>query len=93
MDFSGFGRPRVRPVSRESPVSLKIKSSTLPIGPMLSDFPEEGIMLNGRKNTIIGLTAIFTFVLVELAAIASAIVVVLQFAFDVDFPLFSSSDE
>ena len=26
-------------------------------------------MFNGRKNTVIGLTAIFTFVLVELAAI------------------------
>jgi hypothetical protein len=32
-------------------------------------------------------------VLVELAAIVSAIVLVLQFAFDVDFPIFSPSDE
>ena len=50
-------------------------------------------MFNGRKNTVIGLTAIFTFVLVELAAIVSAIALVFQFAFDLDFPIFSSSDE
>jgi hypothetical protein len=50
-------------------------------------------MFNGRKNTVIGLTAIFTFVLVELAAIVSTVVLVLQFAFDVDFPIFSSRDE
>jgi hypothetical protein len=50
-------------------------------------------MFNGRKNTVIGLTAIFTFVLIELAAIVSTVVLVLQFAFDVDFPTFSSSDE
>ena len=60
---------------------------------MLSDFHKAGIMFNGRKNTVIGLTAIFTFVMVELAAIVSTIVLVLQFAFDVDFPIFSSSDE
>ena len=50
-------------------------------------------MLNGRKNAVIGLTAIFTFVMVELAAIASAVALVLQFAFDVDLPIFSSSEE
>jgi hypothetical protein len=50
-------------------------------------------MFNGRKNTLIGLTAVFTFVLVELAAIVSTIVLVLQFAFDVDFPIFTSGDE
>jgi hypothetical protein len=50
-------------------------------------------MFNGRKNTVIGLTAIFTFVLVELAAIVSTIALVLQFAFDVDLPIFSSNDE
>ena len=60
---------------------------------MLSDFLEEGIMFNGRKNTVIGLTAIFTFVLVELAAIVSTVALVLQFAFDVDIPFLSSSDE
>ena len=60
---------------------------------MLSDFLKEGIMFNGRKNTVIGLTAIFTFVLVELAAIVSTIALVLQFAFDVDVPFFSSNDE
>jgi len=60
---------------------------------MLSDFLEEGIMFNGRKNTVIGLTAIFTFVLVELAAIVSTVALVLQFAFDVDVPFLSSSDD
>ncbi|MBA2402704.1 MAG: hypothetical protein H0V72_29215 [Bradyrhizobium sp.] len=51
-------------------------------------------MFNGRKNTVIGLTAIFTFVLVELAAIVSTVALVLQFAFDVElFPIFSSRDE
>jgi hypothetical protein len=50
-------------------------------------------MFNGRKNTLIGLTAIFTFVLVELAAIACTVALVLQFAFDVNLPLFSSRDE
>ena len=61
---------------------------------MLSDVLKEGIMFNGRKNAVIGLTAIFTFVLVELAAIASTVALVLQFAFDVElFPIFSSSDD
>ena len=50
-------------------------------------------MFNGRKNTVIGLTAIFTFVLVELAAIVSTVALVLQFAFDVDVPFLSSSDD
>ena len=50
-------------------------------------------MFNGRKNAVIGLTAIFTFVLVELAAVVSTVALVLQFAFDVEFPLFSSSDD
>ena len=51
-------------------------------------------MFNGRKNAVIGLTAIFTFVLVELAAVVSTVALVLQFAFDVElFPIFSSSDE
>ncbi len=45
-------------------------------------------MFNGRKNTVIGLTAIFTFVLVELAALVSTVAVVLSFAFDLDFPIF-----
>ena len=40
---------------------------------MLSDFLKEGIMFNGRKNTVIGLTAIFTFVLVELAAVVCTV--------------------
>ena len=62
-------------------------------GPVLSDFLKEGIMFNGRKNAVIGLTAIFTFVLVELAAIVCTVALVLSFAFDVDLPLFSSSDE
>jgi hypothetical protein len=50
-------------------------------------------MFNGRKNTVIGLTAIFTFVLVELAAVVCTVALVLQFAFDVDIPLLSSSDD
>ena len=50
-------------------------------------------MLNGRKNTVIGLTAIFTFVLVELAAIVSTVALVLAFVFDVDVPLLSSNDD
>ena len=60
---------------------------------MLRDFLKEGIMFNGRKNTVIGLTAIFTFVLVELTAIVCTVVLVLQFAFDIDLPIFSSNDE
>jgi len=50
-------------------------------------------MFNGRKNTVIGLTAIFTFVLVELAAVVGTVALVLQFAFDVDVPFLSSSDD
>ena len=61
--------------------------------PDVKGLSEEGIMFNGRKNTVIGLTAIFTFVLIELAAIVSTVALVLQFAFDVDLPFFSSSDE
>jgi hypothetical protein len=49
-------------------------------------------MFDGRKNAVIGLSAIFTFVLVELAAIVSTVALVLQFAFDVDLPIFSSRD-
>ncbi len=50
-------------------------------------------MFNGRKNTVIGLSAIFTFVLVELAAIVSTVALVLSFAFDVDLPFLSSNDD
>ena len=50
-------------------------------------------MFNGRKNAVIGLTAIFTFVVVELAAIVGTVALVLSFAFDVDVPFFSSRDE
>jgi len=60
---------------------------------VLSDFREAEIMFNGRKNTVIGLSAIFTFVLVELAAIVSTVALVLAFAFDIDLPFFSSNDD
>ena len=60
---------------------------------MLREIRKEGTMYNGRKNTVIGLTAIFTFVLVELAAIVGTVALVLQFVFDVDVPLLSSSDD
>ena len=60
---------------------------------MPGDFCKAEIMLNGRKNTVIGLTAIFTFVLVELAAIVSTVALVLAFVFDVDVPLLSSNDD
>lgn len=50
-------------------------------------------MINGRKNAVIGLTTIFTFVLVELAAIVATVALVLQFGFDVDFPIFASRNE
>ena len=60
---------------------------------MLSDFLEEGIMFNGRKNAAIGLTAIFTFVLVELAVVVCAAALVLELVFDIDVPIFSFNDE
>ncbi|CAN7562679.1 hypothetical protein LJR220_005106 [Bradyrhizobium sp. LjRoot220] len=50
-------------------------------------------MINGRKNAVIGLTAIFTFALVELAAVVATVALVLQFAFDVDLPIFASRQE
>jgi len=55
---------------------------------VLSDFREAEIMFNGRKNTVIGLSAIFTFVLVELAAIVSTVALVLAFVWRLEFLCF-----
>ena len=50
-------------------------------------------MINGRKNAVIGLTTIFTLVLVELAVVVCMVAVVLELVFDVDVPLLAFNDE
>ena len=50
-------------------------------------------MINGRKNAVVGLTTIFTFVIVELAVVVCAAALVLELVFDVDVPLLAFSDE
>ena len=50
-------------------------------------------MINGRKNAVVGLTTIFTFVIVELAVVVCAVGLVLELLFDVDVPLLAFNDE
>jgi hypothetical protein len=45
-------------------------------------------MLNGRKNAIIGLGALFTLACTELAAIIAVIALFLKFIVGVDLPNF-----
>ena len=49
-------------------------------------------MINGRKNAVVGLTTIFTFVLVELTVIVCTVALVLELAFGVDVPLFAFNE-
>lgn len=44
-------------------------------------------MLNGRKNAVIGISALLAFVLAELAMIFCAIGLFLEVVLDVDVPL------
>ena len=46
------------------------------------------IMLNGRKNAIIGLGALFTLACAELAAVIAVIALFLKFIVGVDLPNF-----
>ena len=50
-------------------------------------------MINGRKNAVVGLTTVFTFVMVELAVVVCAVALVLELVFDVDVPLLAFNDE
>ncbi|MBR1267398.1 hypothetical protein JQ629_07750 [Bradyrhizobium sp. AUGA SZCCT0222] len=50
-------------------------------------------MINGRKNAVVGLTTIFTFVIVELTVVVCAVGLVLELVFDVDVPLLAFNDE
>ncbi|MBR1200313.1 hypothetical protein JQ634_19545 [Bradyrhizobium sp. AUGA SZCCT0240] len=50
-------------------------------------------MINGRRNAVVGLTTIFTFVIVELAVVVCAVGLVLELVFDVDVPLLAFNDE
>jgi hypothetical protein len=43
-------------------------------------------MLNGRKNAVIGLGALFTFILLELMAVAAGAAAFLTVVLDVDLP-------
>jgi hypothetical protein len=45
------------------------------------------IMWNGRKNAVIGLSALFAFVLLELSAAIAAIGAVLELAVGIDVPV------
>jgi hypothetical protein len=44
-------------------------------------------MWNGRKNAVIGLSALFAFILLELCAAIAAIGAVLELAVGIDVPL------
>ena len=50
-------------------------------------------MLNGRKNAVIGLGALFAFLLLELMAVAAGVVVFLDVVLDVDLPFIPDSRE
>ena len=43
-------------------------------------------MLNGRKNAVIGLSALLTFILLELTAVAAGVAVFLSVVMDMDLP-------
>ena len=51
------------------------------------------MMLNGRKNAVIGLGALCAFLLLELMAVAAGIVVFLDVVLDVDLPFIADSGE
>lgn len=48
-------------------------------------------MLNGRKNAVIGLGALFAFVLLELMAVATGVAVFLDVVLDIDLPFIPDS--
>lgn len=50
-------------------------------------------MLNGRKNAVIGLGALFAFVLLELGAVAAGVAVFLGVVLDIDLPFIPHSQD
>ncbi|XIA62802.1 hypothetical protein ACFIOY_25605 [Bradyrhizobium sp. TZ2] len=50
-------------------------------------------MLNGRKNAVIGLGALLTFILLELMAVAAGVAVFLNVVLDVDLPFIANGEE
>ena len=50
-------------------------------------------MLNGRKNAVIWLGALFAFLLLELMAVTAGVVVFLDVVLDVDLPIIPDSRE
>lgn len=50
-------------------------------------------MLNGRKNAVIGLGALLTFILLELMAVAAGVAVFLTVVLDVDLPLIADATQ
>ena len=54
---------------------------------------EVRIMLNGRKNAVIGLGALCAFVLLELMAVAAGVAVFLDVVLDIDLPFIPDSQD
>ena len=48
-------------------------------------------MLNGRKNAVIGLGALFAFVPLELIAVATGVAAFLDVVLDIDLPFIPDS--
>ncbi len=49
-------------------------------------------MLNGRKNAVIGLGALLTFILLELMAAATGVAMFLNVVLDVDLPFLADRE-
>ena len=49
-------------------------------------------MLNGRKNAVIGLGALLTFILLELMAAAAGVAIFLTVVLDVDLPFLADGE-
>lgn len=50
-------------------------------------------MLNGRKNAVIGLGALATFIMLELVAVTACVGVFLAVVLDVDLPFIGDDDQ
>lgn len=49
-------------------------------------------MLNGRKNAVLGLSALLTLILLELMAVAVGVAVILELVLGVDVPFIGTSE-
>lgn len=50
-------------------------------------------MLNGRKNAVVGLGALLTFIILELTAVAAGVAVFMSVVLDIDLPFIEDTGD